>query len=145
MHESQFEVEPENSKAKSVKVGQAVSWSINKDPDPPSTVHGIVVSVSKENATMNVWAIMDDGSHKKTDRNVTQPISKLKVIADFRGDSKAPEQTNFPNAGDNQKISLSNSDFRQFPDYAYVKKSKRKLSKDMEKSRNRWKPSYFFY
>ena len=129
MHESQFEVEPENSKAKSVRVGQAVSWSINKDPDPPSTVHGIVISVSKENATMNVWAIMDDGSHKKTDRNVTQPISKLKVIADFRGDSKAPEQTNFPNAGDNQKISLSNSDFRQFPDYAYVKNLKENYPK----------------
>jgi len=78
---------------------------------------------------MNVWAIMDDGSHKKTDRNVTQPISKLKVIADFRGDNKAPEQTNFPSRGDNQKLSLSNSKFRQFPDYAYVKNLKENYPK----------------
>jgi HK97 family phage portal protein len=69
-------------KAKSVRVGQSVSWSINKDPQPPSTVHGIVVSVNseKKEATMQVWAIMEDGSHKKTDRKVTMPISKLKVI-----------------------------------------------------------------
>ena len=69
-------------KAKSVSVGQSVSWSINKDPQPPSTVHGIVVSVNteKKEATMQVWAIMEDGSHKKTDRKVTMPISKLKVI-----------------------------------------------------------------
>ena len=129
LQQQQFSIEPENSKAESVKVGQAVSWTINKDPDPPSTVHGIVILVSKENATMNVWAIMEDGTHKKTDRNVTQPISKLRVITDFRGDSKAPEETNFPNAGDNQKISLSNSDFRQFPDYAYVKNLKENYPK----------------
>ena len=69
-------------KASSVSVGQSVSWSINKDPQPPSTVHGIVVSVNseKKEATMQVWAIMEDGSHKKTDRKVTMPISKLKVI-----------------------------------------------------------------
>ena len=34
------------NKAESVRVGQAVSWSINKDPDPPSVVHGIVTSVN---------------------------------------------------------------------------------------------------
>ena len=73
-----------SEKAKSVKVGDAVSWTINKNPDPPSTVHGIVTSVSEENATMVVWAIMEDGSHKKTDRSVTQPISKLRKIKDFR-------------------------------------------------------------
>ena len=69
-------------KASSVRVGQSVSWSINKDPDPPSTVHGIVTSVNseKKEATMQVYAIMEDGSHKKTDRKVTMPISKLKVI-----------------------------------------------------------------
>jgi HK97 family phage portal protein len=69
-------------KASSVSVGQSVSWSINKDPDPPSTVHGIVTSVNseKKEATMQVYAIMEDGSHKKTDRKVTMPISKLKVI-----------------------------------------------------------------
>ena len=130
LYEQQFEIEPENSKAESVRVGQAVSWSINKDPDPPSTVHGIVISVSKENATMNVWAILEDGSHKKTDRNVTMPISKLRVISDFRKGDKAPDKpTNFPNRGDNQKLSLSNSKFRQFPDYAYVKNLKENYPK----------------
>tara|TARA_Y100000004_G_scaffold96027_1_gene107546 strand:+ start:2958 stop:5585 length:2628 start_codon:yes stop_codon:yes gene_type:complete len=75
-----------SEKADSVKVGDAVSWSINKDPDPPSTVHGIVSSVNNTDneATMVVWAIMEDGSHKKTDRSVTQPISKLRKIKDFR-------------------------------------------------------------
>ena len=73
-----------SEKADSVKVGDAVSWTINKDPDPPSTVHGIVTSVSEEDATMMVWAIMEDGSHKKTDRSVTQPISSLRKIKDFR-------------------------------------------------------------
>ena len=72
-------------KASFVRIGQSVSWSINKDPDPPSTVHGVVTSVNSEDkeATMLVWAIMEDGSHKKTDRKVTMPISKLTVIKDI--------------------------------------------------------------
>jgi hypothetical protein len=112
-----------SAKAASVKTGDTVSWSINKDPDPPSTVHGVVTSVNSEmkEATMIVWAIMDDGSHQKTDRSVTQPISKLKKIKDWRKESKAPKDiTNFPSSGDNQKISLSNSKFKQFPDKAYI-------------------------
>tara|TARA_R100001463_G_scaffold90065_5_gene144821 strand:- start:5068 stop:7731 length:2664 start_codon:yes stop_codon:yes gene_type:complete len=73
------------SKAKSVKVGQSVSWSIDKSPQPPSTVHGVVVSVNSgdKEATMQVWAILEDGSHKKTDRRVTQPISSLRIISDI--------------------------------------------------------------
>ena len=119
-----------SAKAASVKVGDAVSWSINKDPDPPSTVHGIVTSVKEEEATMVVWAIMEDGSHKKTDRSVTQPISKLKKIKDWREESKAPKDiTNFPSSGDNQKISLSNSNFKQFPDKAYIDNLKKNYPK----------------
>lgn len=111
-----------SAKAASVKIGDAVSWSINKDPDPPSTVHGIVTSVKKEEATMMVWAIMEDGSHKKTDRSVTQLISKLQKIKDWRKEEKAKDDvTNFPSSGDNQKISLTNSKFKQFPDYKYAK------------------------
>ena len=72
------------NKAESVRVGQAVSWSINKDPDPPSIVHGIVTSVSDDEATMQVWARLENGDHKKTDRKVTMPISKLRIISDFR-------------------------------------------------------------
>ena len=72
------------NKAESVRVGQAVSWSINKDPDPPSVVHGIVTSVNDDEATMQVWARLENGDHKKTDRRVTMPISKLRIISDFR-------------------------------------------------------------
>jgi len=74
------------NKAESVRVGQAVSWSINKDPDPPSVVHGIVTSVNSadKEATMQVWARLDNGDHQKTDRKVTMPISKLRIISDFR-------------------------------------------------------------
>ena len=109
-------------KAKYVKVGDTVSWSINKDPDPPSTVHGVVKSVnnSKEEATMNVWAILENGNHKKTDRDVTMPISKLQKIKDWRETEKSKELTNFPKSGDNQKISLTNSQYKQFPDFKYV-------------------------
>ena len=114
-----------SAKAASVKVGDAVSWSINKDPDPPSTVHGIVTSVKEDEASMMVWAIMENGDHKKTDRNVTMPISKLTKIKDWRKEQKAKEKiTGFPSAEDNQKISLSNSNFKQFPDHAYVKNLK---------------------
>jgi hypothetical protein len=116
-----------SAKAASVKTGDTVSWSINKDPDPPSTVHGVVTSVNsdKKEATMMVWAIMEDGSHQKTDRSVKQPISKLKKIKDWRKTEKAKDDvTNFPSSGDNQKISMSNSKFKQFPDYAYAKNLK---------------------
>jgi HK97 family phage portal protein len=70
-------------KAASVRVGQSVSWSINKDPDPPSTVHGVVTSVGDGEATMQVYAIMENGKHKKTDRKVTMPISNLRIIKDI--------------------------------------------------------------
>ena len=72
------------NKAESVRVGQAVSWSINKDPDPPSIVHGIVTSVNDEDATIMVWARLENGDHKKTDRSVKVEISKLRIISDFR-------------------------------------------------------------
>jgi len=110
-----------------LKVGDTVSWSINKDPDPPSTVHGVIKSLNArdDKATMQVWAIMDDGSYLKTDRNVTMEVSKLKKIKDWRKGAKAKDDvTNFPSSGDNQKISMSNSKFKQFPDYAYAKNLK---------------------
>ena len=73
------------TKAESVRTGQSVSWSIDKSPQPPSTVHGVVVSVNNtdKEATMQVWAILEDGSHKRTDRRVTMPISSLRIISDI--------------------------------------------------------------
>ena len=123
---------PKKAKAASVKTGDTVSWSINKDPDPPSTVHGVVTSVNseKKEATMTVYAIMENGDHKKTDRSVTMPFSKLTKIKDWRKEAKAKDDiTNFPSSGDNQKISLSNSKFKQFPDHAYVKNLKENYPK----------------
>ena len=69
-----------------ISVGDTVSWSIDKTPDPPSTVHGVITSINREEETANmrVWAILDDGTHEQTDRTVTQPVSKLRVIKDFR-------------------------------------------------------------
>ena len=72
------------TKAESVREGQAVSWSINKDPDPPSIVHGIVTSVNDDEATVMVWARLENGEHQKTDRSVKVLISKLRIISDFR-------------------------------------------------------------
>ena len=69
-----------------ISVGDTVSWSIDKTPDPPSTVHGVITSINseEETANMRVWAIMEDGTHEITDRTVTQPVSKLRIIKDFR-------------------------------------------------------------
>ena len=128
---SKKSADKKTEKATSVKVGDAVSWSINKDPDPPSVVHGIVKSVNttKKEATMRVWAIMPNGSHQRTDRDVTMPFSRLRKIKDWRN-SKAPKDiTNFPGSGDNQKITLSNSKFPQFPDFDYVKDLKENYPK----------------
>ena len=72
------------TKAESVRAGQAVSWSINKDPDPPSIVHGIVTSVNDDEATVMVWARLENGKHQKTDRSVKVLVSKLRIISDFR-------------------------------------------------------------
>ena len=73
-----------------VNVGSAVSWSINKDPDPPSTIHGIVTSINSEEEilTVKVWAILEDGSHEETDRSVEVEVGKVRIIQDFRSEGK---------------------------------------------------------
>jgi hypothetical protein len=73
-----------------VNVGSAVSWSINKDPDPPSTIHGIVTSINSEEEilTVKVWAILEDGSHEETDRSVKIEVGKVRIIKDFRSEGK---------------------------------------------------------
>ena len=69
-----------------ISVGDTVSWSIPKDPDPPSVVHGVITSINREEETANmrVWSINEDGSHDQTDRTVTMPVSRLRPINDFR-------------------------------------------------------------
>ena len=91
----------EKAPAGSIKKGDAVSWQINKEPQPPSTANGIVTSVAtsgsisagqekldatpeKPVAKIKVWAIGEDGKRTETDRSVIQPVSKLRKIKDFR-------------------------------------------------------------
>ena len=77
-----------------LQVGDSVSWSINKDPDPPSTIHGVIESLnqSEETANIRVWAILEDGSHERTDRSVTVEVSKLQVIKPIDQEKKQLSQ-----------------------------------------------------
>jgi len=91
-------------KADNVEVGDYVSWSIPKDPDPPSVVHGIVeqvrtsgtISIGNEKyvasddkpvAIMRVYAQVD-GDHKRTDRRVARYISSLRIIDNWTSKKK---------------------------------------------------------
>ena len=69
-----------------LNVGQAVSWNIPKPPQDDSIAHGIIKSINKtdETATINVWAIMENGDHEQTDRDVVIEIGRLRIINDFR-------------------------------------------------------------
>ena len=95
------------SKAENVKKGDYVSWSVNKDPDPPSIVHGIVerivrsgvVNVGQEKyeasddkpvAVMRVYAQVD-GGHKRTDRQVARYFSQLRKISPWEKSIKTFE------------------------------------------------------
>jgi len=83
-------------KAANVKVGDYVSWSVDKKPDPPSIVHGIVDKIAKSGtvsagnekyeateskpvAVMTVYAQVN-GKHVKTDRKVARYFSQLRII-----------------------------------------------------------------
>ena len=91
-------------KADNVQVGDYVSWSINKDPDPPSVVHGIVerirtqetVTVGNEKyeaskdkpvAIMRVYAQVN-GDHRRTDRLVARYYSQLRIIDNWTSKKK---------------------------------------------------------
>ena len=43
---------------------------------------------------MQVWAILENGKHKRTDRRVTQPISKLTVIKDITKEKTLNSEVN---------------------------------------------------
>ena len=92
------------TKADNVEVGDYVSWSIPKEPDPPSVVHGIVeqvrtsgtISIGNEKyvasddkpvAIMRVYAQVD-GDHKRTDRRVARYISALRIIDNWTSKKK---------------------------------------------------------
>jgi len=127
----------------SVQSGDYVSWSIPKPPGNPSIVHGIVervvtsgrvsagndkIEASKDKpvAVVRVYSFQEGSDeHTRTDRVVALYTSRLSKLKPF----KSKEITNFPSSGDNQKISLSNSKFPQFPDFEYVKNLKENYPK----------------
>ena len=69
-----------------LSIDDAVSWSIPKPPQEPSIAHGIIKSINREDKTANirVWAILEDGGHSETDRDVEIEVSRLRKINDFR-------------------------------------------------------------
>lgn len=69
-----------------LSVDDSVSWSIPKPPQEPSIAHGIIKSLNREDetATIRVWAILENGGHSETDRDVEIEVGRLRKIADFR-------------------------------------------------------------
>ena len=104
-------------KADSVNIGDSVSWSVPKPPGKPSISHGIVESINEaeEIAKIRVYAILDDGSHQRTDRTVELEFRRLRIIADIEEKQvsesvrksliKKRDEYN-ENAADNMKITL---------------------------------------
>lgn len=68
-----------------LSVGDAVSWSIPKPPQEDSIAHGIIKSLNSEDetATIRVWAILENGDHEETDRDVEIEVGRLRKISNF--------------------------------------------------------------
>lgn len=68
-----------------LNIGDAVSWSIPKPPQEPSIAHGIIKSLNREDetATIRVWAILENGDHEETDRDVEIEVGRLRKISNF--------------------------------------------------------------
>ena len=68
-----------------LSAGDAVSWSIPKPPQEPSIAHGIIKSLNSEDetATIRVWAILENGDHEETDRDVEIEVGRLRKISNF--------------------------------------------------------------
>ena len=68
-----------------LSIGDAVSWSIPKPPQEDSIAHGIIKSLNRgdETATIRVWAILENGEHEETDRDVEIEVGRLRKISNF--------------------------------------------------------------
>jgi len=66
------------------------------------------------------WCILDHEDNEVIECYDNEGEART-ALDRMKKDSKAPKVTNFPGSGDNQTISISNSKFKQFPDYNYVK------------------------
>jgi len=96
-------------KAKSVSVGDHVTFAVPKDPQPTEYAHGEVerversgivtignekveASTSNPVAVVRVWAEKENGGYVKTDRRVAKPFSNLRVMS---GELKEASDTDF--------------------------------------------------
>ena len=66
------------------------------------------------------WCILGHEDNEVIECYKTEEAAK-RALARMKKDEKAPKITNFPRSGDDQTISISNSQHKQFPDYNYVK------------------------
>ena len=79
----------------------------------------IEASTSETVGIVRVYINNEDGTYTRSDRRVAVRTKMLRKIKkpETKGEQvveKAPK-TNFPNRGDDQKVSLANSEYKQFP------------------------------
>lgn len=97
----------EKASAEDVMVGTPVSFGVPKPPDKTEYAKGIVEKITRsgevnlpgtseraeatsENpvVTIRVFALMDNGDYKRTDRRVIKNVSQIRIVEDFRKDEK---------------------------------------------------------
>jgi hypothetical protein len=96
-----YEIEDDMEKAKSVSVGDHVTFGVPKPPDKTESAHGVVerversgtvniagtnekVEASADNpvAVIRVYATDEKGKRTKTDRRVAKPVKSLRVSSE---------------------------------------------------------------
>ncbi len=106
-----YNMEDEMEKAKSVSVGDHVTFGVPKPPDKTESAHGIVerversgtvniagtnekVEASADNpvAVIRVYATNEKGKRTKTDRRVAKPFSSLRVSSEPIDNEKMYEE-----------------------------------------------------
>ena len=96
-----YEIEDNMEKAKSVSVGDHVTFGVPKPPDKTESAHGVVerversgkvtlpgtnetVEASSDNpvAVVRVYATNESGKRTRTDRRVVKPFSSLRILSE---------------------------------------------------------------
>jgi hypothetical protein len=108
-----YDMDDEIEKAKSVSVGDHVTFAVPKPPDKTESAHGVVerversgivnisgtnekVEASSDNpvAVIRVYATNEKGKRTKTDRRVAKPFSSLRVSSEPIDNEKMYEEDN---------------------------------------------------
>jgi hypothetical protein len=108
-----YNMDDEMEKAKSVSVGDHVTFAVPKPPDKTESAHGVVerversgtvniagtnekVEASSDNpvAVIRVYATNEKGKRTKTDRRVAKPFSSLRVSSEPIDNEKIYEEDN---------------------------------------------------